>query len=230
MDVIGHRGAAALARENTLDAIEAGLAAGAAGVEVDVRRSTDGALVLMHDPDVGRTTGGRGRVDQMSLAQLRDLGVPTLAEVLATVPREALLILELKGHPWEAGYDPAEPAAHALTAALRDDGDRRVVVSSFNPVALGVVRGSVQRCRTAVLTGAAFDLSTNLAAAVDGGHDECHVPDALIDETFVERAHGAGKRVVVWTVNDPERLRWLEAARVDGVITDDPTAALAALR
>lgn len=229
MEVIGHRGAAALGPENTLEAIAAGLAAGAAGVEVDVRRSADGHLVLMHDPDVARTTDGTGRIDEMPLAHLRPLGVPALDEVFELVPRDALLVLELKGHPWEAGYDPAEPVAYALAAALVADGDRRVVVSSFNPVALGVIRGSVPRCRTAVLTSAAFDLATNLAAAVDGGHDECHVPAALIDGAFVERAHEAGKRVVGWTVNDPALLRSLADARVDAVITDDPAAAIAAL-
>ncbi len=229
VEVVGHRGAAALAPENTLEAIAAGLAAGAAGVEVDVRRSLDGNLVLMHDPDVARTTDGTGRVDEMTVAQLRALHVPTLDETLAAVPREALLVLELKGHPWEAGYDPAEPVAHALSAALLSDGDRRVVVSSFNPVALGVIRGSVPNCRTAVLTSAAFDPASNLAAAVEGGHDECHLPEALIDEAFLERAHGAGKRTVGWTVNDPGRLRALAAAGVDAVISDDPAAAIAAL-
>src|SRR5919106_2788349 len=130
MEVIGHRGAAALARENTLDAIAAGLIAGAAGVEIDVRLSADGSLVLMHDPDVARTTAGTGRVDDMTREQLGVLGVPSLDEVFTLFPRNALLVLELKGHPWEAGYDPAEPAAHTLAEELAADGDRRVVVSS----------------------------------------------------------------------------------------------------
>ena len=230
MDVIGHRGAAALAPENTLAAVDAGLSAGADGVEVDVRAAADGALVLMHDPDVARTTDGAGRVDALTLDELRRLRVPTLDEILSHVPRDRLLILELKGHPWEAGYDPAEPVAHALAAAVVADGERRTVVSSFNPVALKVIRETAPDVRTAVLTSAAFDLASNLAAAVDGGHDECHVPASLVDAAFVRRAHGEGRRVVAWTVNDPDRLRELADARVDGVITDDPAAARSALQ
>lgn len=230
MELIGHRGAAALAQENTLDAIRAGLEAGADGVELDVRASADGTLVLMHDADVARATNGTGRVAELSISILRSLvpPVPTLDEVFATVPRDALLVLELKGHPWEAGYDPGEPVAHALAKALVADGDRRVVVSSFNPVALGVIRANAS-VRTGVLTSEAFDLGTNLSAAIDGEHDECHVPVVLVDAAFVARAHEAGKRVVAWTVNEPDDLRAMAAAGVDAAITDDPRAARAAL-
>ena len=231
MEVIGHRGAAAFAPENTLESIRAALDAGADGVEVDVRMSADGSLVLMHDPDVSRTTNGQGRVTELSVSALGALvpPVPSLDDVFATVPRDALLVLELKGHPWEAGYDPSEPVAHALAAALVADGERRVVVSSFNPLGLGVIRQGAPGVHTAVLTSEAFDLGSNLAAAVDGGHDECHVPGTLADAAFATRAHDAAKRVVAWTVNDPERLRALADAGVDGVITDDPRAARAAL-
>jgi glycerophosphoryl diester phosphodiesterase len=232
VEVIGHRGAAAFAPENTLESITAALDAGADGVELDVRMSEDGVLMLMHDPDVSRTTNGSGRVAELTASALAALDppVPSLPEVFATVPRDALLVLELKGHPWEAGYDPGEPVAHALAAALVAEGERRVVVSSFNPVGLGVIRAEAPGMRTAVLTSEAFDLGSNLAAAVDGGHDECHVPGRLVDAAFVTRAHEAGKRVVAWTVNDPDRLRELAAEGVDAVITDDPRAALAALR
>ncbi len=232
VEVIGHRGAAALAPENTLESIGVGFAAGANGVELDVRMSADGTLMLMHDPDVARTTNGTGRVAELTASALRALDppVPALNEVFAAVPRDALLVLELKGHPWEAGYDPAEPVAHALASALVADGDRRVVVSSFNPVGLGVIRRIATGAHTAVLTTEAFDLGSNLAATIDGGHDECHVPAALVDEPFVARAHAEGKRVVAWTVNDPDRLRALADAHVDAAITDDPAAAIAALR
>ena len=86
LQVIGHRGGAALALENTLAAIDAGLDAGADGVEVDVRRTADGGLVLMHDPDLARTTGGTGRIDETTLEAVRSLGVPTLEEALHTSP------------------------------------------------------------------------------------------------------------------------------------------------
>jgi glycerophosphoryl diester phosphodiesterase len=229
VELIGHRGGAALGPENTIAAIEAGVAAGADGVEVDVRISADGAVVLMHDPDVARTTSGGGRVADLTLEALRALRVPTLDEALAAVPTDRLLIVELKGHPWEAGYDPSEPAAHAVAAKLATAHVRRIVVSSFNPVALHVVREDAPSVPTAVLTTAAFDLASNLAGAIDGGHAECHVPAQILEESFVAEAHRSGRRVVAWTVDDPERLQTFAAWGVDGVITDDPGAARRAL-
>jgi glycerophosphoryl diester phosphodiesterase len=230
LELIAHRGGASLGPENSLEAIVASLAAGADGVEVDVRLTADLALVLTHDPVVERADGRKIRVSEMALADVRALGAPTLEEVLDAVPADRLIVIELKGHPWEAGYDPDEPAAHAVAKVLVLGGDRRVVISSFNPLALGVVREDAPGTRTAILTAEAFDLGTNLAAALDGGHEECHVPARLLDEAFVEEAHAAGPRVVAWTVDDPERLRAFDAWGVDGVICDDPAAARRALR
>lgn len=229
MEVIGHRGGAALARENTLEALRAGLGAGADGVEVDVRLTVDGVAVLMHDADVSRTTSGTGRVAELLAEVVRSLGVPTLDEVLDAVPAERILILEVKGTPWDPGHDPAEPVARAVAARLAVGPPRRVVVSSFNPLALAVVRAVAPQLRTAVLTGAAFDLGSNLAGAIEGGNEECHVPAELVEPWFVDRAHEAGRRVVAWTVDEPGSVRALAAWGVDAVISNDPRTALSAL-
>lgn len=226
MEVIGHRGGAALARENTLTAIRAGLDSGADGVEVDVRLTADRVAVLMHDPDVSRTTSGSGRVADLSSEDVRSLGIPTLEEVLAAVPVDRLLIVEVKGTPWDPGHDPTEPAALVAAAALAAGLPRRVVVSSFNPLALAVVRVISPWLRTAVLTGAAFDLDSNLAAAIEGANEECHVPADLLEPAFVHAAHDASRRVVAWTVNDPDMVGRFAGWGVDGVITDDPRMAL----
>lgn len=229
MEVIGHRGGAALAPENTLAGIEAGLAAGADGVEIDVRLCADGIPVLMHDVDVDRTTSGSGRVDVLSLDDLRSLGVPTLERVLELLPADRRLIVELKGTPWEPGHDPAEPLARAVGALLANRATPRLTVSSFNPLALAVFQTAAPDIATGVLTSPAFDLDSNLAAVVAHGHDECHVPAEILDQGFVERAHGAARLVIAWTVNDPEIVRTLSGWGVDGVITDDPRMALAVL-
>jgi glycerophosphoryl diester phosphodiesterase len=229
MDVIGHRGGAALAPENTLAAIRAGLDSGADGVEIDVRLTSDRVAVLLHDPDVARTTSGTGRVGHLSSGEVRALGIPTLEEVLEVVPVDRLLIVEVKGTPWEPGHDPTEPAARVVAAALASGASRRVVVSSFNPLALAVVREISAELRTAVLTNAAFDLASNLAAAIAGANEECHVPADLIQPEFVQTAHEANRRVVAWTINDPDIVRSCAEWGVDGVITDDPRMARNAL-
>jgi len=227
MQVIGHRGAAALGPENTIAAVEAGLAAGADGVEIDVRRTADGVVVLMHDADVSRTTGATGRVEMMNASSL---AAPTLVTVLEVVPADRVLVVELKGHPWEAGYDPAEPLANAVAGIVAAAGERRIVVSSFNPMALQVIRERTPGAPTAVLTSAAFDLASNLAAAIAGGHAECHVPAALLDAAFVESAHRAGRRVAAWTVDEADRIRAFAGWGVDAIISDDPRAARAAIK
>jgi len=136
----------------------------------------------------------------------------------------------MKGHPWEAGYDPGEPVARAVASLLTGSAPRRVVVSSFNPLALRVIREQAPGVRTAVLTSPAFELASNLYAAVEGGHEECHVPARILTHGFVDDAHAADRRVVAWTVNDPEELRRFDSWGVDGIITDDTRAAREALR
>ncbi|MEX2554450.1 MAG: glycerophosphodiester phosphodiesterase [Actinomycetota bacterium] len=229
MDVIGHRGGAALAPENTLAAIRAGLDSGADGVEIDVRHTSDGVAVLLHDPDVARTTSGTGLVGDLSSEEARALGIPTLDEALDAVPADRTLIVEVKGTPWDPGHDPTEPAARIVAATLASGPPRRVVVSSFNPLALAVVRAISPQLRTAVLTSSAFDLASNLAAAVAGANEECHVPAEILKPAFVQTAHDVGRRVIAWTVNDPETVLRCAEWGVDGVITDDPRMARDAL-
>ena len=230
MELIAHRGGAALGPENSLEAISASFAAGADGVEVDVRRTADDVLVLAHDPTVERADGTSARVGDIAASELRDLvTAPSLRDAIEVVPAGRLIVVELKGHPWESGYDPTEPTARSAATLLGSLDGARVVVSSFNPFALHVMRELAPGIPTAVLTAEAFDIASNLAAAVDGGHQECHVPAKLLDEDFVARAHDAGRRVVAWTVDDPDRLRRFVAWGVDGVICDDPAGTRRAL-
>src|SRR5213083_845253 len=99
---IGHRGAADHAHENTLVAIQKGIALGVDFVEIDVRRTSNGGLVVLHDETVNRTTNGKGRVDRLSLQEVKKFNagngehIPTLEEVLKVAAGKAGLMLELK--------------------------------------------------------------------------------------------------------------------------------------
>src|SRR5580704_17646470 len=93
---IGHRGAAGHAPENTLLSIETALSLGAEVIEIDVHRSRDGQLIVMHDDRVVRTTNGSGYIRDLTLAQLRALEVPTLPEVMQAVKGRASLMIEIK--------------------------------------------------------------------------------------------------------------------------------------
>ena len=131
---LAHRGDARHAPENTLAAIGAALAiAGCDGVEFDVRLSADGVPVLLHDETLARVQGRPERVDELSARTLEDLGVPSLAEVLATVPHRAQLDVELKGRH--------DRIVVEVLAAGRGPGLVNAVVSSFDPDTLERVAG-----------------------------------------------------------------------------------------
>lgn len=232
MLVIGHRGAAAVAPENTVAGVERAFADRADAVEVDVRLTLDGHLVVIHDASLERTTGVAGVVEEIPLHVLRatDAGdgrpIPTLAEIWEA--SEGKLIVEVKA---EWGSPVASRTVEALVPFLLARDCSGAVVSSFDVVALALLRTSPagEVVRTGVLTVPAFDAASNISAAVEGGHAVCFLPDTCADAAAVAAAHAAGRSVVAWTVNDAGRLLALRNNGGDGVITDDPAAARAIL-
>src|SRR5581483_10946121 len=120
--VVAHRGASATHPENTLPAFEAALAAGAPLVELDVRLSADGVPVVVHDPEVSRTTDGAGWVHELTLEDLRSLNagtadrpaqIPTLDEVLRAVSGRGGVAHEIKNVPGEPPFHRGRPPARA---------------------------------------------------------------------------------------------------------------------
>lgn len=240
MRLIGHRGAPALAPENTLASFRAALDAGADGVELDARLTADGRLVVMHDDDVARTTDGAGRVSAMTLDEVRALDaaarmpgwrerepVPTLEEALELASGRAEIFLEVKGALTAEGYRSATEVVWAAADLVRGVPD--LVVSSFEPEALAEARVVLPGIPTALAALALVDPGWALDVAVDAGHSAVHPEDEGVDAALVTRAHAAGVEVYPWTVNDPARLRALRDMGADGVFTDDPGAARAAL-
>jgi glycerophosphoryl diester phosphodiesterase len=240
--LLAHRGLVGPLRpENSLAAVRAALAAGADGVEVDVRRTADGVLVLAHDPDLGRTAGLPLAVATTPWGQLRDaaagagLALARTGEVL-TAAAGRRVVLEVK-------QPPPGPAAHARTAlplgaelrALASDGvPLDVTVSSFSPAVLEHVRRALPRglgVRTALLGRPLVRPSSLLRQALRAGHDEVHphVGALLAAPDAVATAHALGVAVVPWTVNRRSELRRVARAGVDALITDVPVAARAVL-
>lgn len=229
MRVIGHRGAAAVAPENTVSGVARAFADGADQVEVDVRLTADGHPVIIHDETLDRIVGIPGRIDQMDLAGIRaavrgEQAVPTLSEIWDAA--SGRVVLELKG-AWGSGRASAAAAAVAAFLDGKDVSD--TVVSSFDLIALDAFRAAGGTAPTGVLTVEAIDPAANLDAAIQGNHAVCYIPGTVVTEEVVRIAHRAGKQVIAWTVNDPAAIRALVAARADGVISDDPAAARAAL-
>lgn len=213
MRLIAHRGFAGIYPENTVAAVEA--ACGEADeVEIDVRRCETGELVVIHDPTVDRVTDGEGAVAHHTLRELRDLdvldtgrGVPTLREVLEVVPPSVGVNLELK----EVGL-----AEDALS--LAGETDSHVVVSSFHANELEGCRGIDPSVPRAYL----FDSDAEYALTFARELDCCflHPSADACTEDLVERAHGEGLCVNVWTVDCREDAHRLAALGVDGLIAD----------
>jgi glycerophosphoryl diester phosphodiesterase len=241
--VVAHRGASSTHPENTLRAFEAALALGAPVVELDVRLTADGRAVVMHDPDVSRTTNSRGLVHELTLDEVRRLdagggrgraGVPTLAEVLELVSGRAGVVIEIKNLPGDPAYAPdGEPSVAVAVAELDRVGfDGPVLVVSFNPRSIAVARSTGAGVFTGLLTTDAIAPDDGLVFARDQGH-EFLLPGsrgllrAGLD--VVERARAAGVRLGTWTVDDPALFRRLIDAGLDAVATNDPAMGLRVL-
>jgi glycerophosphoryl diester phosphodiesterase len=221
--VLAHRGGAREAPENTLAAFRHAVAAGADGVELDVRLSADGVPVLFHDEDLGRFSRDTRRLDEVGAAELAatDLGrrrprfrgerVPTLAEALAVVAPLALVDLELK--PTARG----EALVAAVVAAVAAAGlAARTVVTSFDTALLA----ALARRAPDLARGAVLDASPADDAWLD--HPLVSLSLPLARAGLAERARRAGRRVLVWTENDPRRLALWQRLGVEAVITDRP--------
>ncbi len=227
--VIGHRGAPRIARENTIAAFAAARATGADGVELDARRTADGVLVVHHDPEVP----GFGVIASRTFADLRaaEPDIPTLADVLDACAG-MIVNVEIKCLPWEPDADDTD---HSVVRAVVDvvrAQARDAIVSSFDLTAVDAVRTFEPALATAWLTSGQ-PLASAAAIAAEHGHTWLH-PDrvrARADGAAgVDAAHGAGVRVDVWTVDEPDEMRALAEAGVDAIVTNVPDVAVKVLR
>jgi glycerophosphoryl diester phosphodiesterase len=227
--VVAHRGASTEQAENTIEAFEAAIDAGADAVEFDVRMTADRHAVVMHDPDVSRTTNGTGLVSEMTLEQIRKLGVPTLDEALRCLSGRVAADIEIKNLPGEPGHTPdREPAVEATLAALDAVAYASpVIISSFNPASIAHSRALRPEVPTGLLTEYEVDADEALARATQHGHPwvlpfVSKVLDAGND--FAARVHSSGALLGVWIADDPDTARILFERGADAVATNDPRA------
>jgi glycerophosphoryl diester phosphodiesterase len=238
--IIGHRGARGVAPENTVPAIRHGVEVGSQAIEIDLHASSDGHLVVIHDPTLDRTTNGSGPVEGRTLAELRELDagyrftsddgrtypfrdtgvrIPTLEEAMEAIG-DLPAILEVK----------SAAAGRRLAGWLRGRPEfDRIIVGGFDADEVGPA-GDAARWRCAYQTdllgfvlwgklGISRPLPRDLTAAM--------VPVRkgivrIVTRGFVRRMHAQGKGVFVWTVNQPDEMRRLLDIGVDGLISDYP--------
>jgi len=220
--IYGHRGASAHVRANTVEAYALAIELGADGVELDVRPSRDGVIIIHHDD---RPSAGAPPFIDLDFDEIRATTpwVPTLDEAWDAIGPTALLNIEIKNDEREADYDLTHQMAVAVAdwLAAHETGNR-VLVSSFNRDSLAVLKDLAPDVPTGQLA-AALGLSVVIEEARSDGHVSVNLPlvQTLPDaERIVEVAGDLA--VLVWTVNDPDHAITLAEAGVSGIFTDDP--------
>jgi glycerophosphoryl diester phosphodiesterase len=243
--LIAHRGGSGLAPENTLAAFDLAVRLGADALEIDVRRTRDGAVVVFHDEETGHLTGQPGTIEARTLEEVRALDagfsfspdggatfpfrgagltVPTLAELLERHPAVRLNV--------DAKTDD-EPLARALAEVLLDAGAvDRACVGSFHDAQAGRLGALLPGCARYLPEQAAtcHVMAAKAGSSGEGcpeGYDLASLPHRMgdllvVDEPVVGYFHARGTPVHVWTVDDPADMRELLRLGVDGIVTDRP--------
>jgi glycerophosphoryl diester phosphodiesterase len=238
-----HRGAAGLAPENTLAAFRMAIDLGADAAELDLQTTKDGVVVVIHDDTVDRTTDGRGRIGDLTLAEVKRLDagakfgaahrgerIPTLRELIDLVkaggnPRFRLN-LEIKFAEGHEGQ-PADLEERVLTV-LRETGFLdRVITQSFHHASAAKMKRLAPSILAGLLVGERRQPADPVAAVRQHRVDYYAPHYSLVTPELLRTLHDAGIPVVTWTVNDPADMRRLMAMGLgalpgDGMISDYP--------
>lgn len=213
---IGHRGAKGHKPENTLISFEKAIDFNVDGVELDVHLSLRGEIIVIHDETIDRTTNGKGFVKNFTSSELKELGIPTLIDVLDLVNRRCFINIELKG------IGTAKPVVELITHYISEKNWKHTdfVVSSFDWNMLEEVRLLNPKIRIGVLTDVA--VSEALAFAKKIKAVSIHPDYALLSRENVALMQKNGFKVFSWTVNSTEDIQKIKSFNVNGIISDFP--------
>lgn len=230
--VIGHRGAAGLAPENTLMSLRRARAEGATWVEFDVMLTRYGVSILFHDSTVDRTTNGVGVVEELSLSELRRLDagewfspefkgerIPTFPEAMVTLASEGLgANVEIKPAKG-AERETAIAVAHVIKSNWPDNV-ATPVISSFSEDSIAVAQAEIPEIPRAMLFWKLPDDWRDIVGKYDCS--AIHISDKHVTEELIVEAGKMGLPVRVYTVNDPTRASELRAMGAQSIFTDRP--------
>jgi glycerophosphoryl diester phosphodiesterase len=243
--IVAHRGASAHAPENTLAAFRMAMAAGAQGLEFDVRLAKDGVPVVIHDDTLGRTaskpakvlslpSGELSRVDvgswfnrrypALARAEFSGETVPTLANVMRLLRDfQGLIYVELKA----ADTDFRDLAAAVCDTAGSSKLLPQIIIKSFKLAVIPEVKHLLPKVRTSALFAREImhflrRREHMIALAHEFGADGISVHRSLVTPRLCRLASDAGMPVTVWTVDDPRWLARRSALKIDALITNDP--------
>lgn len=223
--ITAHRGASYAAPENTFAAIEKAIGLGADYVELDVRITKDGQIVLIHDRTLNRTTNGRGELWDFTLEELRGLDagswfggefrgepIPTLREVIELVKGRVRLNIEIK-----VSREEPEIVGKVVDIVRSEKFEKDCMVTSFTSEIVEEIKEIAPDIRTGLIFGRDYP-----ADVFEGSWEVLSCNQDVVDEEFVARAKNSGKLIHVWTVDEEDVMRRLIGLGVDGIITNRP--------
>jgi len=243
--IVGHRGFGSGRRggyqENTVGSFLAAVACGVAWVELDVRRTRDGQLVVRHDP----VAPAGDLIVSRTAAELAAAGVASLAEILTALPADVAVNIDVKTIIDDAVDPPAQRTQALVADVLQEqEGTRRFLVSSFDPAAvmhLADRRNGSSEVALGLITGLDFPAHHGVPAAANLGldavclhtgtmnlHRDKPGPADLSPERIIQTAHRAGLEVLVWSPGPAEAVRLVQAG-ADAVCVNDIPGVQAAL-
>ena len=213
---IGHRGARAYEPENTLRSFKRAIELGVDAVELDVRKTKDNEIVVIHNSDVDKTTDGSGSVSDFTLEEIKQFvtekgeKVPTLEEVLEFVGKRVKILVELK----ETGFEEK-----VLSLICEKGLMENVIIVSFHEAALRKVR----ELNDKVATGLIYVRHKNSIQAALALKAEYLLPlYRFTHSANVRKAHEKDLKVIVWTINKKEEVAEYRKKGVDGIASDRP--------
>lgn len=245
--IIGHRGAGGEAPENTLAAIKRGIDVGVDRIEIDVRLTADKKVVVIHDRSLRRINGSIRRIKNLTYNQLKEVDfgshfsshfsnerIPLLEEVIDTTKGKSTLLIELKNR---RNYHPdLEMLSWNIVKEMNAEND--CIFQSFDDNSLFDLRdmkisSPIHKLFSTFVPIKPYYAGSNLHYKKFKRYDfvdEVGLKQGYVNRKVVNKIHQMGKKVNVWTVNNPDKMRTLNAIGVDGIITDYPTIALQTLR
>jgi glycerophosphoryl diester phosphodiesterase len=233
-DVVAHRGAAGYAPENTIAAFDKGVEMKADYIEIDVQRSKDGELVVIHDTTVDRTTDGTGRVGDLTFDELRSLDagsfkgeqfagekIPTLEEVLDRYHGKVGVLIEMKAPELYPGIEEAV-AQELKERNLDKPQNNKIILQSFNFESMKKMDTLLPEVPIGVLTYSNLHVTDAALQEFAKYADYFNPSYGLVTKELVDKVHDLGMEIQSWTVRSPEAAQFLIDMEVDGIITDYP--------
>ena len=234
--VIAHRGARGLAPENTMAAFQGAVDVGADAIELDVRLTKDGHVVVIHDRRLERTTTGRGNVGSCTLGELKSLDagswfdpgfrgerIPTLEEVFNALPGEFPIYVEMKAR----GHGAWPLASEVIGLVGRYSRWNSTMVASFNPLAMAYVRTAEPRIIRGYIWSSRHPLPLRARWLSPLVNPHWLAPDRrTLTEGVLVKAHALGRAVAAWDMDASADMRRLKEMGLDAAVTDHPEALL----